>query len=299
MIETLIEKLGSIHDSERGAIDLVALGDKAIPLLRKFLLEGKPASVFQPRMNAVMALAQLGAKDALIEYLKRRIPSHDPSIRFGEEAVWNTALRELVRWHDQEVATVVMDFLRERPLPGACEAAGKLRLFTAAPYLVDALSDDVSRPSAVDALRAMLPEAACLLREAALNWAGALGADDDPILHRRAQAAMRLLAESDLPVDEAEQVGPMLAADDTEIVTCAARIQLKTEKPNIPHIVSALIAALRDAPWFVRDDIRELLAACGPAALPLLDLEIQQRTDPDALLPTLLNVKRQINRESQ
>ncbi len=309
-MEALIARLQSIHDSDRGVMELIAQGEAAVPALREFLLNGRPATVFQPRMNAVKALAEIGAKSVLIEYLRHPIGSNDPVVRLGEEAVRNTALRELVRWPDEDVATTVMDILRERPLPGACEAAGRLRLLHAAPYLVDALADDVSRPPAMDALRSMLPEVTPLLIETSLRWRRDGSEDDEPPLHRRAQAAMRVLSESALTPEEGVRLDPLLICDDPEIVACASRILLKARNTDRGRIASAMIDALVCAPlfhgyWFIRNEIRELLESCGPDALSPLDAEIRRRkavppeqASHDMLLPMLVNVQRRINEKS-
>jgi hypothetical protein len=303
-IESSLQKLQSIHESERGAVELIAMGNRSVPALRRFLFQGKPSTVFQPRMNAVEALARLGARDVLLEFVKTPIQSTDPAVRFGEEAVLNTAVRELAQWRDVDVATAIMDIIRERTLPGACEAAGRLRLISAAPYLVDALADDVSRPPAMEALRCMLPDVAPLLIEATLKWSLRNRVDDDPISHRKAQAAVRLLSESDLSLDEVGKFGPLLDAEDPDIVACAARILLKNPDRHVGRIASAMISALPNASWFVRDEIRDLLTACGPDAIGPIEAEIHRRTTgsngparQDTLLPMVVNLERRIREE--
>jgi len=299
-IEALIEKLQSIHESDRGAIELIAMGDRAVPALRQFLLSGKPSTVFQPRLVAVEALGRIGAKDVLLEFLKTPGQTADPAVRFAEEGVRSTAARELTRWPGEDVAAALIDIMREKPLPGACDAAGQLHLNSAAPYLVDALADDVSRPRAMDALRGMLPAARPLLIEAVLLWLTLTNSrsDENPALHRRALAAARILSESDVSADDAAKLGSLVDSEDPEMVACAARILLKQQTRDIGLIVHSLIGALPRAPWFIRDEIRDLLAACGRDVLQPLDAEIDRRAgesklqrSTDMLLPMLVNIR--------
>jgi hypothetical protein len=303
-IEALIEKLESIHESDRGAVELIAMGDRAVPALRDFLLNGKPGTVFQPRMVAVEALGRIGAKDVLLEYLKAPNQTSDPAARFAEEAVRSTAARELIRWPGEDVEAALIDIMRQKPLPGACDAAGQLRLNSAAPYLVDALADDVNRPRAMDALRRMLPTARPLLIDAALLWLKRDQSEENPALHRRALAAARLLSESDVSADEAAKLGPLMHGEDPEIAACVARILLKQQSRDIGVIARILIGALPHSPWFIRDEIRDLLAACGRDVLEPLDAEIDRRAgesklqrSTDMLLPMLVNIRLRVAEE--
>jgi hypothetical protein len=302
-IEALIEKLESIHDTDRGAVELIAMGHRAVPALRDFLLNGRPSTVFQPRMVAVEVLGKIGAKEVLLEYLKARSHTSDPAARFAEEAVLSTAARELTRWPGEDVAVALIDLMREKPLPGACDAAGQLRLNSAVPYLVDALADDVSRPRAMDALRRVLPTAKPLLIETILRWLTKGRVGEDPALDRKALAAARILSESDISQDEAANLGPLLHSEVPEMAACGARILLSQHSRDIGAIAGALIGVLARAPWFVRDEIRDLLAACGPDALKPLDAEIDRRAGESRLqkstdiLPMLVNIRLRVAEE--
>ena len=82
-IQELVESLNSLHEGELGVAMLVACGKRAIPLLRRFLLHGKPSGIFVPRQRAVRALAELGAKDVLLEYLVFERHIADPMAAHG------------------------------------------------------------------------------------------------------------------------------------------------------------------------------------------------------------------------
>jgi hypothetical protein len=303
-VEELIEKLESIHESDRGAAELIAMGYRAVPALRDFLLNGRPSTVFQPRMVAVEVLGKIGGKEVLLEYLKAPSHTSDPATRFAEEAVRSTAARELARWPGEDVAVTLIDVMREKPLPGACDAAGQLRLNSAAPYLVDALADDVNRPRAINALRRILPGAKPLLIETTLRWLASRIGGADPALDRKALAAARILSESDVSEEEAAKLGPLLHSEVPEMAACGARILLSQHSRDIGAIAGALIGVLARAPWFVRDDIRDLLAACGPDVLKPLDAEIDRRAgesrlrrSTDILLPMLVNIRLRVAEE--
>ena len=85
-IEALVQSLNSLHEGELGVDMLVACGIKAITPLQRFLLQGKPSGIFVPRQRAVRALAELGAKDVLLDYLASAEQIVDPVAAHGEEA---------------------------------------------------------------------------------------------------------------------------------------------------------------------------------------------------------------------
>jgi HEAT repeat protein len=123
-IRRAIEELNSLLDGERAVSKLIALGEAAKPALREFLLKGKPRGIYQPRRWAVEALAGLGAKDALLEYLRMSKRIADPVVRMGEEAVENEAARQLGAWRTGEVFEALLDVARERRRAGVLEALG-------------------------------------------------------------------------------------------------------------------------------------------------------------------------------
>lgn len=304
MINQSVARLQSLHESDRAVLELIAGGERNLPGLRDFLLNGRLTSVFQPRLNAVNAIAGIGGKDILIEYLKSPLRTGDPVIRLGEEAVRSSAVRELSRWPAEEVADAIMDSIRKHLTPGACDAAGRLRLISAAPYLVDALADDICRLPAMDALRSMFPEVKPLLIETALRFAQ-LRFPDSPTLLRRAQAALRILSEVELSEADAVSLSPLVAANDSEIAVCVSRILITRIQDHRQEIASVLVRNLGRAPWFLRDEIRELLDSCGVHALPALDFEIEMRSTPegrdepasaahDDVLSTLINIRSRI-----
>lgn len=91
-IESFVKDLESLQGGSMAAAALIGCGARAIPPLRRFLLDGRPRGIFQPRQLAAETLAELGAKDALVAYLDMPSVIKDPVVRFGEDAVRSTAL---------------------------------------------------------------------------------------------------------------------------------------------------------------------------------------------------------------
>ncbi|HVM95591.1 MAG TPA: hypothetical protein VMT89_04345, partial [Candidatus Acidoferrales bacterium] len=56
-IRVLIGQLDTLLEGADAAARLVACGRAAVPVLREFLLEGRPRGVYQPRLWAAQALA--------------------------------------------------------------------------------------------------------------------------------------------------------------------------------------------------------------------------------------------------
>jgi len=135
-IRFYIEELNSLKEGAAAATRLIACGRSAIEPLRQSLLEGKPSVVYHSRRWAVEALAALGARDVLLEYLTQKKDIADPAIRLGEEAVKSAAARELMRWRSEEVFRLLLGLAQERCLPGVLGALGEFKRPEAVPCLV-------------------------------------------------------------------------------------------------------------------------------------------------------------------
>ena len=152
-IRNLVRGLDSLRGGDFAAAALVGCGPRAIAPLREFLLQGKPRGIFQPRQLAVETLAELGARDVLIEYLKQARTITDPVVRFSEAAVESTAARVLARWRTEEVYHTLKNLASTRLLPGLVEALGEFGRVEMIPYFLWALGDDECRDAAEQALR--------------------------------------------------------------------------------------------------------------------------------------------------
>lgn len=275
-IRSFVRDLESLRSGDLTVSLLVGCGERAIPVLREFLLHGQPRGVFQPRQQAVEALAELGAKDVLIEYLsqKREIPN--AVVRFGEEAVENTAARELARWRTEETFRFLLDYSESRVLPGAIEALGKFQRAEAAPVFLRALTDDVCRPSAEEASRSIAEK----IRPALIEAAQPNGGEDveRPMEKQKRRSVLRILA--DMVVTEAEwiQLTPLLQDHDQEIAVMAGEIGVDcAPTKERQHAARFLIRSLNSAHWYMQIRIQDCLRRNYVALRGLIDSEAKKR----------------------
>ena len=224
-VQRLVDRLNSLKEGELAVVELVACGKRAVEPLRRFLLYGKPGGIFQPRQLAVEALAELGAKDVLLEYLASGKHISDPVDRYGEEAVENTAARLLAGWRDEEVYNVLLRLVRRKPMPGVIETIGEYRRPGTIPDFIGALGDDIARGPAEEALRKVGETAHRALLDAAL--APVPSADDEsPSSLRRRASALRLLAERNLSAEDWRNLAALTRDRDPEIAARASWIVL-------------------------------------------------------------------------
>ncbi len=78
-------------------------GERAIRPLRDILLHGEVGGLSISRPQVVWALAELGARDVLLEYLAMEKDIADPVTRQAETIVENTATRALAAWCSEDV----------------------------------------------------------------------------------------------------------------------------------------------------------------------------------------------------
>jgi hypothetical protein len=304
-IRRLVDSLNSLQEGELGVSMLVACGERAIGPLRDYLLHGRPMGVSEPRQRAVRALAELGAKEVLIEYLRfpRRIA--DPVVRFGEEAVENTAARALGKWQSDDVFEVLLRIVRNRSLPGAIESLASFERAEVAPFFIRALGDDVARRSAEDALRHLGDAGRPALLKAALSPEPSADEETPSSILRR-RSALGILAENDLPTELWQNLRPLLFGSDPRIVATAARIGLRIAPDGDRAIVAQrMFDVLGSADWLVKIDIEDsLVRHCGRLSQEI-EAEIVRRKTKlpenewarDAGLAILRRVQRHANCE--
>ncbi len=300
-IGKLIERLNSLKEGVRSAADLARCGQRAVEPLRRFLLDGKPSGIFQPRQRAVEALAELGARDVLIEYLTTERQISDPVDRYGEEAVEGTAARLLAEWRDDEVYRILLWLLRRRALPGLIEALGGFRRSEVIPDFITALGDSIGRSFAEEAL-AKLGEAA--------QWALMVTArtplpsadHETPTSLCRRRSALRLLAQLRVSAEEWHTLSPMADDRDPEISARVNRIALAApDESGRKRAASRLIGMLPNAPWFLQIEIEGWLLEYSDITRGVIEDEIAARRlaadaggSTDDVLPRLLRLKHKI-----
>ena len=102
-LRKLVASLNSLHEGELAIPLLMICGERAIRPLRDILLYGELGNVSIPRPQVVWALAELGARDVLLEYLAMEKDIADPVTRQAETIVENTATRALAAWCSEDV----------------------------------------------------------------------------------------------------------------------------------------------------------------------------------------------------
>jgi HEAT repeat protein len=300
-IQRLIQQLNVLHNGDLAVEKLVIFGQQAIGPLREYLINGTPSHIYQPRQRAVHALARLGAKDVLLEYLNVPKDIPDPVIRFGEEAVENTAARALAAWQIDEIFEKLLQIARERIFPGLIEALGSFSRSEAIPLFIAALMDDFSRTAAENVLKAMGDMAKPALIEAVHTSPDSSENGESPSNLLRRRSAMRILADLTVTVDEWSRLKEFLTNDDPEISASVAGIALEIADPEDRRAaIDILIAKVPYVNWCIQKEIENCLAKHYNIALrQIADQTTQRRMQPekvqaeDRVLQILLNVQRQ------
>lgn len=303
-VQRLVDRLNSLKEGELAVVELVACGKRAVEPLRRFLLYGKPNGIFQPRQHAVEALAELGAKDILLEYLASEKHIFDPVDRYGEEAVENTAARLLAGWRDEDVYYVLLRLLRGKPMPGVIETIGEYRRTETIPDFIRALGDDVAGGPAEEALRKVGDPALRSLLDAALTPVPS-AADETPSSLRRRTSALRLLAERNLSAEDGGNLAALTRDHDPEIAARACRIALLVgEESCRQRAVRRLVEVLPQADLFLQTEMESWLIRRFDSARIIVDEEIARRQpvteatrSADKVLRFLLAVKRRAETE--
>ncbi len=276
-VTRLIRGLQSLVEGESAIDELVACGRRAVPALRDFLLHGRVASVPQPRMWAAEAVARLGAREVLIEYLESPSRIADPQLSFAEEAVRNTAARGLGRWRDGETFAILLDLCRKRLLPGLIESVAAFERIEAIPYLDRALEDDMCRVAAEEGLRKLGSAARRALVLSAVTPLPNAGEETPSSLGRR-RRIMALLAEMDPGAESWTGLRCLLHDSDPELLVRVGQIAARSAHSADRGVAAAaLVGALGGVPWHVWKDAEDALIALAPEAVPAIKAELIRR----------------------
>jgi hypothetical protein len=297
-VRRLLACLQSLVDGQSAIEELAACGPGAIPLLREFLLSGRVASVPQPRMWAVEALALLGARDVLIEYLQAPSRVVDAQLQFAEDAVRNTAGRRLSAWRDDETFEILLGLCRKRNLPGVIETLAGFERAAAIPCLDRALEDGMCRIAAEDGLRKLGPVARSALLLSVVTPLPNADEETPSSLCRR-RSVLGLLTEIGVERQSWPELRPLLAERDAELLVRLAQIASAVADPrDCAGAALGLAGALGRLPWFVWKEAEEALAALAPESCPAIDAELSRRlSNPpfvragDEVLRMLLRLK--------
>jgi HEAT repeat protein len=302
-LKKLVESLNSLHDGELGIPLLVACGERAIRPLRDFLLHGRASSIFIPRQRVVRALAELGAKDVLLEYLAAEKNITDPCVRQGEEAVENTAARALAAWHSEDVFCVLLQKLSTRHLAGIIETLGRFRRSEPLPYYIRALENDFCRHSAEQAIGKLGDKALSDLIDAARTPDPSGTCESRSSVSRR-RSALRLLSDLQLSRREWRKLIQLLDDRDPEIAARAGSVALAVaDRQDKQRAVCRLIEVLPRANWLLQSEIETWLFRSSAIAQEAVEKEVTRRQAvphkvqaKDNVLRLLLTVKGRIDK---
>lgn len=231
-IQKQIRKLNDLRDGDRAVDELICLGEQAVGHLREFLINGPPSHIYQPRQRAVRALARLGARQVLVEYLLMPKDIPDPITRFGEEAVENTAARALGAWRTEDVFEALMQLAQRRVLQGVIETLGLFQRSESIVLFVLALGDDFARGAAEHSLRSMGSRARPALLEA-IRQPEPSFQDEAPSSSLRRKSAVRILAAMEWTPDQWPAISAILGDDDPEIFIPVCEIALRVAEPDV------------------------------------------------------------------
>jgi len=255
-ITGLVDGLFSLTEGELSVAALVGIGQPAVPALRRVLLEGAPGTVYLPRQRLVRTLGEMGAFSVLSDYLLREKTIPDPDLRLAEEAVENTAARELGRSQTDETFYVLRAVASTRKLPGVVEALASFRREAAAPVLVAALESDFCRTEAADGIRLVRQAAIPYLIESVRSPEPSR-AEESPTSLRRRRAAIGLLAEQELEARRWPSLKFLLHESDEWLQASAAKIafRLNGSEPAIRIILKHLMSN----DWVLVDEVAQFL----------------------------------------
>jgi HEAT repeat protein len=275
-LERLIEALNDLTTGERAAAALIARGRKAVPALRRFLLEGRLSTVYHPRRWAVSALGGIGAVDVLLEYLGNSRRIDDPQLRFAEEPVQNAAIRELAARADANVVRFLLDLSARTMLPSLAETFGQLQCAEALPFLDRALEDDVCRPAAEDAFRAFGPKARSHLAMSAVTPRPSSG-DETPSSLLRRRSALSILGDIGIEPSDWALLRSLIGDEDPVITVALGAVALNSGiLEDRRDLVRRLIQKLPVTPWYLLEDVERCLTVWFEDAWPLIEREIDR-----------------------
>jgi len=259
-IDRAIGKLISLRDGDMGVVDVAACGKRAIPALRSILFAREPSGLYEPRRRAVEALARLGARDVLIEFLSASRMITDPVERTGEDAVINAAARAIAASPDDRVIPLLLDLAERRPLAGIIEALGELRCQAAVPSIIKGLEEDFTRHAAEQALRRLRRPARAALLEAAIRRLPS-EARESVSSKRRRCSALGLIAEfGPLGKKTWLPLRPLMRDEDPAIAAIACRICLSmASNDEKAAAIWRLTNLLATADWLLSGEIEDCL----------------------------------------
>jgi len=260
--------------------DELRCGHPAVPALRRVLYERDPSGIFESRCDAVKALAAIGAREILLEFLEAPHDVADPVARLGEEAVINAAARALIGLHTEEFYELLTRIAQRQFLSGVIEALADFRRRETIPILVAALAEDFSRAEAEEGLRKLGSSGREALVEAARSqdpspeW-------QSPSSLRRRRSALQLLLEIGADFSHWSRLRSLISDNDPMLALLACKLCLSSgDAGDKPAALQRLILLLPGADWFLAAEIEDCLVQNFPEAREFVDRALKNSSNP-------------------
>jgi hypothetical protein len=274
-IHDAIAKLRALHEGERSVVDLVACGQAAVKPLREFLFTRDSSGIFQPRCQAVEALAILGAREVLLDFLIHPRDSDDPVEQAGEDAVISAVARALIRWPDDQLFSLLLEMADRKLLPGIVAALGEYRRDEALPILAAALGEDFCRSAAENAFRKLgASVCSCLLNLAILRMPSPDGELESSRRQRR--SALKLFEELYQSEAVPDVVWSLVTDGDPQVALTACSICLsrRISLGERDKVVARLIELFDHDDWMFRAEVSNLLTQYNGNRCPIIERRI-------------------------
>jgi len=283
-INKAIARLQGLREGYAAVLDLVTCGQAAIGPLREFLFARNPSGIFQPRCDAVQALAALGAKDVLLDFLTCPRNVVDPTEQAGEDAVTNAVARALIKWPDDQLFSLLLEISQHKLLDGVVEALAEYGREEAISIFAPALGDDFCRPAAEKAFRKIgVSSCPYLLHLAALRVVISDDIEYD-FSRRRRRSALRLFAELYYSEDLPEPVRLLVADNDPQVALLACSICLPRIIPaERKEIAERLVILLNSNDWMLRTEVEDLLIDYYADCRSVVERNLTLTDDPAAI----------------
>ena len=260
-VQRALVRLRSLKDGDLGVIEIVACGSRAVPVLRALLFEREPSGLYQTRCRAVQALAALRANETLIDFLSAPSDIADPVERIGEDAVINAAaLAVAAGLGEERVFQLLMSLADNRLLPGVVGALGMFERVEALPFLVEALAEDESRPTAETALRRLGAKARQSLLVVATRRPPSQDRESESSLRQR-RSALQLLLDIGIRPETWPVLRHLPREQDAKIAMLACEICLASGATSEKRTaVRRLLNLLSSANFMLSEEIERCLA---------------------------------------
>lgn len=275
-----IARLRALREGDQAVHDLVDCGQAAVEPLSEFLFNRDPSGMFQSRCQAVEALADLGAKDVLLDFLTQQRDVADPVEQAGEDAVTNAVARTLHRWPEDRVFLLLLGVAKHKMLTDVVDALGDYRRDEAVPIFAAALGDDFCRPAAENAFRKMGPSVCPYLLHLAESRTPSSDVEAESSRRRR-RSALRLFVELQQNEDLPEIMRPFLTDDDPQVVLLACSICLSRVLPaEAERVAVRLINFLDSNDWMLQTEVEDLLIQHYANCRAVIERSLTQACEP-------------------